>query len=86
GYTTFLNPRKAADIIVAYIVIPVAVILYFGWKWWHKTEFISLDDIDLDTGRRLIGDFEPENEGLEENATKVPWYKNPKKVLSRVLA
>lgn len=38
GYTTFLSPRKAADIIVAYIVIPVAAILYLGWKFWHKTK------------------------------------------------
>lgn len=38
GYTTFLNPRKAVDIIVAYIVIPVAVALYFGWKLYHRTK------------------------------------------------
>ncbi|SJX65089.1 probable AGP3-Protein of the amino-acid permease family [Sporisorium reilianum f. sp. reilianum] len=86
GYTTFLNPRKAADIVVAYIVIPVAVVLFFGWKWWHKTRMVSLDDIDLVSGRRLIEDFEPEGEGSDETAGKVPWYKNPKKVLSRILA
>lgn len=84
GYTTFLNPRNAADIVVAYIVIPVAVVLYFGCKWWHKTQIVSLDDVDLDTGRRLIEDFEPEPEWLEEN--KTVWYKNPKKILSRILA
>ena len=48
GYTTFLNPRKAADIIVAYIVIPVAVALYFGWKLWHRTKmYVSSIRLDL---------------------------------------
>nr|CDI57129.1 probable AGP3-Protein of the amino-acid permease family [Melanopsichium pennsylvanicum 4] len=44
GYTTFLTPRKAADIIVAYIVIPVAAALYFGWKIYHTTKlFVHFD-------------------------------------------
>lgn len=85
GYTSFLNPRKAADIIVAYIVLPVAALLYFGWKLYHKTKIVSLDDVDLDTGRRLMEDFQvPDaNDGLEDHK---PWYKNPKRLLSRILA
>lgn len=88
GYTTFLNPRKAADIIVAYIVIPVAVALYLGWKLFHRTKVVSLDDIDLDTGRRLIEDFEETDSSAEqdESLEKKAWYKNPKKVFSRILA
>ncbi|EPQ27624.1 uncharacterized protein PFL1_04762 [Pseudozyma flocculosa PF-1] len=54
GYTTFLNPVKAVDIVVAYIVLPVSVILYFGWKLWHKTKIPTLDEIDLDSGRRNL--------------------------------
>ncbi|KAJ1043730.1 hypothetical protein NDA10_003512 [Ustilago hordei] len=87
GYTTFLNPRKAADIIVAYIVIPVAVALYFGWKLYHRTKIVSLDDIDLDTGRRLIEDFEEPTAADDDLLVeKKPWYKRPAKVISRVLA
>lgn len=38
GYPTFLNPRTAANIVVAYIVIPVALGLYLIWKFYHKTK------------------------------------------------
>ncbi|KAJ1025853.1 hypothetical protein NDA16_002479 [Ustilago loliicola] len=88
GYTTFLNPRKAADIIVAYIVIPVAVALYFGWKLFHRTKIVSLDDIDLDSGRRLIEDFEESanTDNDDSSLEKKPWYKRPGKVISRILA
>ncbi|ETS65402.1 hypothetical protein PaG_00136 [Moesziomyces aphidis] len=87
GYTTFLNPRKAADIIVAYIVIPVAVILYFGWKIIHRTRIVALEDIDLDSGRRLISDFEGPADVVDGDVpAKKPWYKNPKKLASRILA
>ncbi|KAJ9474452.1 General amino acid permease AGP3 [Pseudozyma hubeiensis] len=93
GYTTFLNPRKAADIVVAYIVIPVAVALFVGWKWWHKTKLVALEDVDLVSGRRLIEDFEPSSRQEQEqgsadklDVSEKKWYRNPKKVLSRIIA
>lgn len=84
GYTTFLTPRKAADIIVAYIVIPVAAALYVGWKLWHKTKIVRLDEMDLDSGRRLMEDYEAE-EAVKDNAGK-KWYKTPKTIASRILS
>ncbi|EST09143.1 Amino acid permease/ SLC12A domain protein [Kalmanozyma brasiliensis GHG001] len=84
GYTTFLTPRKAADIIVAYIVIPVAAALYIGWKLWHKTKIVKLEEMDLDSGRRLMEDYEAE-EAVKDKADK-KWYKSPKTIASRILS
>lgn len=85
GYTTFLNPRKAADIVVAYIVIPVAAALYVGWKVIHRTKVVKLDEMDLDAGRRLIEQYE-EADGSVEGRSIKPWYKSPKTIASRILS
>lgn len=48
---------------------------------------VNLDDIDLDTGRRLIEDFEEPTAADDDLLVeKKPWYKRPAKVISRVLA
>lgn len=48
---------------------------------------VSLDDIDLDTGRRLIEDFEePTVNDDDSQLQKRAWYKRPGKVISRILA
>ena len=71
---------------MAYIVIPVAVVLFFGWKWWHKTQMVGLDHVDLDTGRRLIDDFD-EHQARDEprQQGRGAWY-TTKKLLSRAVA
>jgi amino acid transporter len=74
GYTTFLNPRKAADIIVAYIVIPVAVILYFGWKIIHRTRMcVSLSSPLLSPFFMLTGLTFFSSSSLWLHNTVSPW-------------
>lgn len=86
GYTQFLSPRKAADIIVAYIVLPVALALYLGWKLFHRTKIVSLEEMDLVSGRRVLEDFEDTDATAKLDSVKKPWYKKPKKALSRIMA
>lgn len=52
GYTCFLNPFSAEDFVINYILIPVFALLYFGWKFWHKTKIVRPEDMDIWTGRR----------------------------------
>lgn len=35
GYTTLLHPFDLKGFIFSYLVIPLFLILYFGWKFWH---------------------------------------------------
>jgi amino acid transporter len=36
GYTTLLTPFALKDFIFSYLVIPVFILLYAGWKFWHS--------------------------------------------------
>ncbi|EIM85354.1 uncharacterized protein STEHIDRAFT_80731 [Stereum hirsutum FP-91666 SS1] len=52
GYNVFLKVEWDPQTFVsAYISIPIFVLLYYGWKWWHHTKFIPLREIDLMSGR-----------------------------------
>lgn len=55
GYGTwFADPPVAADIIAAYIGVPVVIILFVGYKLIKKTKMIPLEEVDLDSGREEI--------------------------------
>lgn len=47
------SPFSAADFVVGYILLPLFFILYFGYKFWFKTKYLSIHEIDLQSGRRL---------------------------------
>ncbi|KAF2726816.1 amino acid permease [Polyplosphaeria fusca] len=52
GYTCFLNPFSAQDFVINYILLPVFLVFYLGYKFWHKTKIVRLEDADIWTGRR----------------------------------
>ena len=54
GYTAFLNPFDKVAFVTNYILIPVFVILYVLYKYWNKTKWIKLEEMDIWTGRREI--------------------------------
>lgn len=37
-------------------MVPVFIITFLGWKFYHKTSFVRLADIDLDSDRRSAED------------------------------
>lgn len=52
GYTAFLTPFSAQDFVVNYILIPVFALFFIVWKVWHKTKFVKLLEMDIQSGRR----------------------------------
>lgn len=41
---------NAATFVTTYLPIPVFLILFFGYKFVHKTEFVKSRDMDFVTG------------------------------------
>ncbi|KAL1640458.1 hypothetical protein SLS58_006956 [Diplodia intermedia] len=72
GYTAFLNPFSAQDFVINYILIPVFILLVVVYKFWKKTEFVKLEEMDIYTGRRE--DLVVETE-VEEVKKRSLWYR-----------
>lgn len=62
-----MNPFSAKDFVINYILLPVSVIFFVVYKFWNKTKWVRLEDMDLYTGRRA--DDTVVLEGVE-----VPWW------------
>jgi amino acid transporter len=58
GYTTMLRPFNTVSFIVSYILIPVFLILYFGYKFAKKTRWVEVGQMDISSGRRVVGEEE----------------------------
>lgn len=67
GFTVFLKGQwSTSSFVTTYICIPFFFACWIGWKFWHKTKFVSLSQMDFDTGRRQIDDNE-EYERIKES-------------------
>ena len=74
GFTVFLaNNWNTSTFFTAYITIPIFLVCWAGWKIWHKTKFIRLDEIDFVTGRRELDELEEEDR--ERFAPTTRWEK-----------
>lgn len=51
GSTSFTAAAIATDFFEAYIAAPVVLLFYAYYKFVYRTKFVSIADIDLDTGR-----------------------------------
>jgi amino acid transporter len=51
GWTS-LSPFNAGNFVDAYILLPLFPVIYVAYKFFFKTQFWSLHEIDLDSGRR----------------------------------
>ncbi|KAJ5219599.1 Amino acid/polyamine transporter I [Penicillium chermesinum] len=60
GYTCFLNPFSAKDFVINYILLPVFVLFVIVYKFWNKTKWVKLEDMDIWTGRRHFEESEEE--------------------------
>lgn len=58
GYSTLFPKFDYVSFIVAYILIPVFFILYFGYKFWRKTQWISASQMDIRSNRRVLNQTE----------------------------
>lgn len=55
GFQVFLTGNwSAADFVAAYISIAIFIVCWGGWKFFKKTKWIPLKEIDFMTGRREL--------------------------------
>ena len=48
GYATFIHgQRNSETFISSYLNIPIILIVYFGYKFWHKSKIIPLEDLPI---------------------------------------
>ncbi|ODV77390.1 uncharacterized protein CANTADRAFT_7864 [Suhomyces tanzawaensis NRRL Y-17324] len=70
NFTVFLgNSFTYKNFITGYIVLPVFIAMYFGYKFWHKTKLLSPEEVDLVTYRDVI-DAEAERYEAEDAERK----------------
>lgn len=76
GWTT-LSPFDAGNFVDAYILLPLFPVIYIVYKWWNKTRYWRLNEIDLDHGRRRDLDTVEKGEedfgGRKSSAVKRAW-------------
>lgn len=59
GFTLFMKGQwDASSFVTTYITIPLFLVAWIGWKFWHKTKFVSLSQMDFDTGRRELDEID----------------------------
>jgi amino acid transporter len=75
GYTVFLSGLwDTTDFVMDYIGIPILLVFYGVWKMVKRTKFVSLDEMDLDTGRRAIDELTEEAEAKRAAMGPQAWY------------
>ncbi|MBW0469962.1 hypothetical protein O181_009677 [Austropuccinia psidii MF-1] len=53
GFKVFLvNSWSTSKFISAYITLPIFIVFFISWKFYHKTKFVRVRDMDFETGRR----------------------------------
>ncbi|KAI1934701.1 hypothetical protein LOZ12_006124 [Ophidiomyces ophidiicola] len=77
GYTAFVGTFKPVDFVINYVLLPIFVIFVVFWKFYKKTVFVKLADMDIWTGRRALSEISPEEEedNPETNKGKLIWKK-----------
>jgi len=71
GWAVFIHGNwDTATFVTSYIPLLLYVVLYFGYKFYNKTSFISLHDMDFITGSR---DIEEEEELPPKNLAEKFW-------------
>lgn len=53
GFNVFWPVFDYRNFITNYIGIPVTAFIYLGWKFYHKTKFISASEMDFTTARNF---------------------------------
>jgi amino acid permease len=48
------EPPSTIQFIANYITIPLFAMIFFGYKFYYKTEFVKLDQCDLTSGHISI--------------------------------
>ncbi|SDA01462.1 BZ3500_MvSof-1268-A1-R1_Chr10-1g02690 [Microbotryum saponariae] len=74
GFDAFMPNFKFRTFITAYLGLPIYVILYTGWKIYHRTSIIPLAELDFVSGRREFDEDEAAEEAAANKHTPL-WKK-----------
>lgn len=66
GYTSFYPKFDLTSFIVSYSLIPIFFILFFGYKFWKKTQWIPASQMDIWSDRRTLDkdEIKPEKQTI----------------------
>jgi amino acid transporter len=71
GYSTLLHPWQPVSFVFSYLVLVLFVGLYLFWRFYRKTSFVKLDEVDLQYGRR---EYLDDTNTDEPEKKKVPFW------------
>ncbi|KAJ4299363.1 hypothetical protein N0V90_004608 [Kalmusia sp. IMI 367209] len=54
GYTVFKHPFDWRNFIACYITIPTFLVLFWGYKFWFKTTWVTLDRVNFSDRREWV--------------------------------
>lgn len=72
GYASFIPPVDPVGIIGNYGGLVCVALLFLILRFWTKSRFIPIDEIDIDTGRADYSQFKDED---NNSYTGLPFYK-----------
>ncbi|GAA5934760.1 hypothetical protein JCM10213_007856 [Rhodosporidiobolus nylandii] len=75
GFDSFVHKFNHKTFITHYLGIPIYIVLYLGWKFYHKTSFVKPQEVDLVSGRREYDEDEAAWEELAATEKKSLWQK-----------
>jgi len=80
GYGSMTAGERVQNFFEAYLAFPIVVLSFFIFKFWKKTKFVKIKDIDVTSGRR---DIDLATILAEERAEQAawPWYKRWYKIV-----
>lgn len=80
GYGDETTSERLVDFFELCLAVPVVLLFYGGYKWWYRTKWIRIQDVDLRTGRN---EFESEwvRERWREDRTAWPRWKKVYKIM-----
>ncbi|KKA26247.1 hypothetical protein TD95_000042 [Thielaviopsis punctulata] len=72
GFTVFTKGNwSASSFVSSYLVIPIVLVLYFGWKFYNKTSIVDLNDLPLTKILDHIAEFPEEPEPPKSGPIKL---------------
>lgn len=75
GYMKNTPAQNTMNFFEAYLTVPIVASMYVAYKWWHRTPFMRVGDMDLHTGMRELDLAELLAEERVERAKWPKWKK-----------
>lgn len=62
GFTAFVHAFDVKAFCVNYVGLPIAILLFLGYKTIKRTTFVKAVEMDLSTGRRELADVDDDDD------------------------